>query len=344
MRRAWLIVAILAAASGRPAAHELSQSLSRLTVEGSDVRAVVTIDGLELQALDVNGDERITFEELERVIEPLYADFTRNFRVHAADPPQRTTLARYTVVDDHVVELELLYRFAAPVARLTVESTLDNITRPTHRHLTSVGGLQNGRQAILGGASPSATFEDERRSVLATAWDFVRLGIEHIVTGYDHLAFLVGLVIASASLLSLAKVITFFTLGHSLTLALATFDLVTLPTRLIESVIALSVAYVAFECLRRPRVSSPYLATFGFGLVHGFGFSNVLREMALPPGLKALSLFSFNTGVELGQLVFVIGVFPLIAYARSTTLPMRQAISVGLIVVALYWFAERALM
>jgi len=141
----------------------------------------------------------------------------------------------------------------------------------------------------------------------------------------------------------LVKVITSFTVAHSITLALATFDIVVLPTRLTESMIALSIAYVAAENLIRNRAIERYRITFLFGLVHGFGFSNVLREMQLPRGHLALSLFSFNVGVEIGQLVFVVLLFPLIEdLIASGWTKLRPAVSIAVGCLAVYWFIQRA--
>jgi hydrogenase/urease accessory protein HupE len=171
----------------------------------------------------------------------------------------------------------------------------------------------------------------------------VRLGVEHIFTGYDHLAFLVCLLIATTTFPSLVKVITSFTFAHSITLALATFDLVMLPTRLTESLIALSIVYVAIENLLQFRAVERYRITFLFGLVHGFGFSTVLREMQLPRASLAVSLFSFNAGVEIGQIAFVSMVFPLVLFLSSRRWPqLRPAVSLSVVCLAVYWFVQRA--
>jgi hypothetical protein len=154
----------------------------------------------------------------------------------------------------------------------------------------------------------------------------------------------VGLLIGTERLRSLVKIVTSFTVAHSVTLALATFDVVVLPTRLTESLIALSIAYVAIENLLQSRVVERYRITFLFGLVHGFGFSTVLRQMQLPRRNLALSLFSFNAGVELGQLVFVAVVFPMTVYLASSAWrhSVRSAVSVGVVCLSLYWFVQRA--
>ena len=167
--------------------------------------------------------------------------------------------------------------------------------------------------------------------------------MEHIFTGYDHLAFLLGLIVATGTLSSLVKVITSFTLAHSITLALATFNVVALPTRLTESVIALSIAYVAAENLFQFHVMKRYYVTFLFGLVHGFGFSNVLRDMQLPRASLALSLFSFNLGVEIGQVAFVLLIFPAVQdLMKSGWTKLQPAVSTVIACLAVYWFVQRA--
>jgi hypothetical protein len=162
-----------------------------------------------------------------------------------------------------------------------------------------------------------------------TLWDHVTdylyLGIEHIFTGYDHLAFLFGLLVVAgfsslkSGLRYVLGVVTAFTVAHSLTLIAAGLDWVRLPPRIVEPAIALSIFYVAVENLivKKPRFR--WLLTFGFGLVHGFGFASVLREIGLPPRGLVLSLLSFNVGVELGQLSIVALVSPaLFLFTRGT--------------------------
>ena len=172
--------------------------------------------------------------------------------------------------------------------------------------------------------------------------------MQHIATGYDHLAFLLGLLIATATLRSLVKVITSFTVAHSITLALATFNVVVLPSRFTESMIAASILYVAVENLIRRRAIEHHTLdrwklTFLFGLVHGFGFSNVLREMQLPRANLALSLFSFNLGVEIGQVVFVVLLFPALEdLMHSGWTRLRPAVSIAIGLLAAYWFVQRA--
>ena len=179
---------------------------------------------------------------------------------------------------------------------------------------------------------------------------FVRLGVEHIWTGYDHLLFLFALLAVCASFRASVRVISCFTLGHSLTLVLATLDWVNVPARFAEPLIAASIVYVGVENLVR-RGSEPRgrgALTFGFGLIHGFGFASVLRELGVGvngSGL-ALPLFSFNLGVELGQIAIAAVVLPLLWQLRKQEWFLRRgvpAISALVALAGLYWLVARTL-
>ena len=174
---------------------------------------------------------------------------------------------------------------------------------------------------------------------------FVLLGIEHILSGYDHLLFLLGLLLRGGGWFSLAKIITAFTLAHSVTLALAVLNVVVLPDRLVEAVIALSIAFVAAENLfLNPVVSRRCLVSFCFGLVHGFGFSSALRELGLPTHGLLLSLFGFNAGVEVGQALVVVLAVPVLMLVRNTRWEQRMiwSSSCVILLVGLILFVERA--
>jgi hypothetical protein len=175
---------------------------------------------------------------------------------------------------------------------------------------------------------------------------FLLLGIEHILGGWDHLLFLLGLLLRGGGWLSLAKIVTAFTLAHSVTLALAALDIVVLPDRLVEAVIALSIAFVAAENLfLRPVVSRRWLVSFCFGLVHGFGFSSALRELGLPTQGLLLALLGFNAGVELGQALVVALVLPALALLRETRWERRMVwtSSAAILLVGVALFVERLL-
>jgi hydrogenase/urease accessory protein HupE len=176
---------------------------------------------------------------------------------------------------------------------------------------------------------------------------FVALGVEHIFTGYDHLLFLLGLLLAGGTVRRLLVVVSCFTLAHSATLALAALSVVTLPSRLVESAIAGSIIFVAAEnfLVKEPRRRG--LLAFSFGLVHGFGFASVLADMHLARQGVLRALFGFNLGVELGQGALVLAVAPLLAVLRRREWFARTAvpaICLGSLCAGAYWLVERALL
>lgn len=177
-----------------------------------------------------------------------------------------------------------------------------------------------------------------------TIWRFGRLGFSHILAGADHLLLLLGFLGLAISLRALLLTVTAFTVGHSLTLALAAVELVRPPSRLVEALIALSVVFLARELVRPPQavsVQRPALLAALFGLLHGLGFASALRESGLPEGQLLLSLGSFNVGVELGQLLFVLALaLPVRALRR---LQLTPVLGYGLGSLAMAWTVERTL-
>jgi hydrogenase/urease accessory protein HupE len=189
-------------------------------------------------------------------------------------------------------------------------------------------------------------FPGTRQGILAVVRRFVSAGIHHILIGPDHLLFLVGLLLLGGTVRQLALVVTAFTVAHSITLTLAALNLVTPPARIIEPAIALSIVYVGADNLmvHGGRDVRAWIA-FAFGFIHGFGFANVLREMDLPARALGWSLFSFNVGVEIGQLLVVLVVASAFAAlrARSEGAGRRLVFAGSIFVVAAgtFWFVQR---
>jgi hydrogenase/urease accessory protein HupE len=339
----WLI--LLSAASVIPAdalAHDLYRSESKIYVQGRVVHDALTFNLLDFPGVDQNGDKVISQDEFNQAFERVYASILQHYSISSSGPPVRITRDKYELVADHVLLLNLDYTFPQQVLALQMTSTLPDLLGPGHVHLASVS--LNGRlqEQILDGHTRTVFFTQSSGAWWQTMGRFIWLGTQHIATGYDHLAFLLGLLIATATLRSLVKTITSFTVAHSITLALATFNIVVLPSRFTESMIAASILYVAVENLIVRRPLDRWKLTFFFGLVHGFGFSNVLREMQLPRANLALSLFSFNLGVEIGQLVFVVLLFPAIEdLVRSGWTKLRPAVSIVIGILAAYWLIQR---
>ena len=219
-------------------------------------------------------------------------------------------------------------------------------------HQTFVNVYENGdlrHQAILDGNRSSVDYyAGSWQGAAAVLAVFVPSGIEHILIGPDHVLFLIGLLLLGGSMWQLVKIVTAFTLGHSITLSLAALDIVTPPPWLIEPAIALSIVVVGADNLlqrkEKGRDLRAFVALF-FGLVHGFGFANVLKEFGLPQEALGWSLFSFNVGVELGQLAIVLVVASALALVRRRWPKTDTWVVIGgstvVIAAGAYWFVER---
>jgi hydrogenase/urease accessory protein HupE len=177
----------------------------------------------------------------------------------------------------------------------------------------------------------------------STVGDFILLGIEHILTGYDHIAFLIGLIVIGLSIREVLKIITAFTIAHSITLLLAALQIITLNSRFVESVIAFSICYIALENLFRKKVQYRWLITFCFGLVHGFGFASALQELIVGKSNLIISVLSFNFGVETGQLMIFFILLP-VMYLLKQKMEFRRVtvgVSLAIFIFGFTWLVER---
>lgn len=179
---------------------------------------------------------------------------------------------------------------------------------------------------------------------------FLKLGIEHIVTGYDHLLFLFALLVVTHSVWPAIKIITFFTIAHSITLALSGLNLIDLPSSFVEPFIAATIVYVAVEnVIRGDHPKGRQWLTLGFGLVHGFGFAGVLRELDIGNGDTGilLPLLSFNLGIEVGQVTVACLVLPMIWMLNNRVEiadKFLRGCSILVALMGIYWFVERTLL
>ncbi len=234
--------------------------------------------------------------------------------------------------------------------RLTVAAELFPYD-PNHQTFVNVyEGERLVRQEVLHRTRPSVDFyTSTRQGRFAVFRTFTESGIHHIAIGPDHVLFIVGLLLLGGTVSRLLLIVSAFTLGHSVTLSLATLNLVSPPAHLVEPAIALSIVYVGADNLligKEGRDMRPWVALF-FGLVHGFGFASVLRETGLAGTAIGLSLFSFNLGVEIGQAIIVIVISAMLAFVRSRNARAARWITVAGSVVVIaaggYWFVQRVL-
>jgi hydrogenase/urease accessory protein HupE len=303
-------------------AHPDSHSSSRVVVDGS--RAALELrcqcrSLIEALALDENGDGSLQQGELEKGRREVERYVLERYRLlgEVEGGSERELL------EGRLVTLEILQqgdsRFAEPWARalfelegplplaaLSIEVDLFREGNPLHRDAATL--VWNGEEPasfLFGEGRERWDFEPAARRRPGVLGAYARLGIEHILTGYDHIAFLLALLVASRRLRSLVGVVTAFTAAHSVTLALAALGLVRVPPGLVELAIALSIAYVATENLLFRRPGTRWAEAFGFGLVHGLGFAGFLADSLIYEPLKVTALVGFNLGVEAGQLAIV---------------------------------------
>jgi len=249
--------------------------------------------------------------------------------------------------DRQAIQIDVRCSTSSPPPEITVAARLFPYD-PVHQ--TFVNVYERGEvvlQAILSrDREQVAFFPGTRQGTWAVVKRFLASGTHHILIGPDHLLFLVGLLLLGGSMRRLVLVVSAFTVAHSVTLSLAVLRLVSPPPWLVEPAIALSIVYVGADNLtvRGGRDVRPWIA-FAFGLIHGFGFANVLREMDLPARALGWSLLSFNLGVEVGQLAVVIVVASVLSAIRSRSpeAGRRLAIAGSVVVIAAgaFWFVQR---
>jgi hypothetical protein len=193
----------------------------------------------------------------------------------------------------------------------------------------------------------------EERKTGAAIMEYIKLGIEHIMLGIDHLLFVLGLLLLSRSKWMLIKTITAFTVGHSISLALATLGVLNVPTKPLTAVIALSIVFLAMELVRYEHgrtsltIRNPWVVSFGFGIIHGLGFAGGLMALGLPRSEIPLALLFFNIGVEIGQLIFILVVLMVMYSLRKmewvTPRWSRPVPAYAIGTLAMFWFIGRFL-
>ena len=356
---ALLLLALLFAA-GAARAHKPSDSYLTLRV----ATAAATIDGrwdIALRdldfalGLDTDGDGQLTWDE----VRSRHADIANYALPRLGMPPGCRLEVADNQIDRHTdgAYAVLLLRGACqPGAAFAIDYQLFADLDAQHRGMASIAVDGQLQSLVLGGDSTRFAVSSGASVAGSGMWrqatDYLRHGVWHIWTGYDHILFLLSLLLpavlvkswrpASADVL---RVITAFTLAHSVTLSLAALHVVALPSRLIESAIAASVAVAALNNIWPIVQGKRWLAAFVFGLLHGFGFAGVLGDLGLPKGSAAIALAGFNVGVELGQLAIVAAFVPL-AYAMRSTWLYRQVMVKGgsacIALLATVWLVERA--
>lgn len=252
--------------------------------------------------------------------------------------------------DGHWI-VHLTYRCPMKVADLTLTSTLLLDLDGGHMEFANLASPDNPakalREAVLNASNTTFHIPNVYTGGSASSdrmKSFFELGVMHLLTGYDHILFLLTVIIAM-NLVDTIKAVTAFTVAHSLTMALAFLHLVSLPSSIVEPLIALTIIYVAIENVYAKKVSKRWLLTGLFGLVHGLGFVGALKAITVSPDELLLSLFSFNIGIEVGQLVIIAISIPILHYLRSRAWDRRfcRGFSQGAAALGIVWLIQRVL-
>ncbi len=344
------VVATLLAAVAPIAAHPLSVSYSRWTVQGRAVQLVVRLplDDVDLLLrLDRDLDGTVTDTEIERGRDGIARYVAERVRVDADGAVLAAVVRGVSRWTDRSGVPHAEARLAYPASR-AIDTVMLQVRVLTdlyagHRNLGEIEEGDRRIEFVFQHAGTLAVQRGAGTSRWGTATSFLSLGIEHIFTGYDHIVFLFGLLVVGRGFRQLIAVVTAFTIAHSTTLTLATIGVVAPAVWTVEGAIALSIAYVGIENLVSKDLARRWRIAFVFGLVHGFGFANFLRAMDLPRSALAVSLFTFNAGVEIGQVAIVALMYPLLRAIQRTAHHERivRYASVVILVMGLYWFYER---
>ncbi|WP_040206435.1 HupE/UreJ family protein [Neobacillus jeddahensis] len=318
-------------------AHALSAAFTNINLSSNQTELVYSIDSLSViegVGGDKNEDGILSEMELEGINHRL-EEWVEDSLVLEVDDQEQTgeldSLELEQKADKQMVTFHLIYPAynVGKTVKLLDGIFYEGQNSSSYNNFLAVSYEGQVSEAVLNGKNRewamlltetqqqqqdgqiSQDAQEENKS--NSSWtSFLSLGMEHILTGYDHLLFLFALLIRKQTMKQYLFTITAFTIAHSITLTLSVLGIVELPSKLVESIIALSICYVAIENIFRKEIKFRWLITFLFGLIHGLGFASILKEMNLPKSDLALALFNFNIGIELIQLIIVLLLVPVL--------------------------------
>ncbi|MBC7609638.1 MAG: HupE/UreJ family protein [Polaromonas sp.] len=370
----WLLLFLLVF-QGAAWAHKPSDSyLTLRATKGSNsitVRWDIALRDLDyVLQLDRDGNGDLSWGEVRQRADDITRLATSRLALTAAGKPCALSATAPMQLDKHSDGTYAVLSLSAqcPVVASPLKASYSMLfdVDPSHRGLlqwiapVAKGSPEAAQALIFSTESAEQTLALQPPSPWQTFSQYVVEGVWHIWIGYDHILFLLALLLPAvvtrqagqwvpvvgfvSAAKEVVKVVTAFTLAHSITLSLAGLQIISLPSRLVESVIAASVIVAALNNLRGTVEGKRWLMAFGFGLIHGFGFASVLADLGLPKGALVLALVGFNVGVELGQLAIVAVFLPLAFWLRATRFYRVGLLMAGSIVVALlasWWLAQR---
>ena len=362
-----LVLWVLSGLIALPAqAHRPSDAYLSLRVDDTRLHGQWEIALRDLPALvdlDADRNRELTWGELSAAQPALAAVLQAHLALRADGRPCPLTIGDLLVhsrVDGRYAWFALEADCVRAPAILEIDYRLLFDVDPTHRGILVLTAGATPHSAVLDPQAEPRRFDLARPSAWRAFLDYTVEGVRHIWIGYDHILFLLALLLPAVlryergrwsavdrlrpALWNVFGVVTAFTLAHSVTLTLAALEWVRLPIAWVEMAIALSVLLAALNNLRPVVLRARWMVAFGFGLIHGFGFASVLGELGLPEGARLIALVAFNVGVEVGQMAIVLVAVPA-AYALRRTrfyqVSLRIGGSVAVALLALLWIAQR---
>ena len=338
-----IVVAWLSLTTAVVRAHDPGLSSLDVRVEGGTIAVWLSLAAPDVTLVAPGGEA-----DVQRRLRELARDAIRL----SVDGQPLASVVDEVAIDGGAARVRLSVAAAysrSQTRRLAIASDVPRRVARGHRELmvVSVDDRVVTETLLDAESGPTAIdLEAASRSTARAAWHFVELGIRHILSGYDHLVFLAGLLLAARTGRELMVALTAFTVAHSVTLGLVAIGGVHAPASIVEPLIAASIAWVGLENLWRGQRGARWLVVFGFGLVHGFGFAGALVELGLgsSPSEIALALLSFNAGVEVGQLAAAGAMLPFVRVMRSRPSWQARLVPVCSVMIVLaggYWLIER---
>ena len=358
MMKQWRLIILLFFYASLSFAHDPGLSSADISLQTNHVTAKITFSLQDIEALvpmDADQDAEVTLAE-QNAAKPKIAAWVSDGIQLSLDGEIIKPVTNAVNFDDiNNAQIDLQYD-KAPEKTLSLQMNYLSKLPKGHKEFVTIQNHagKHLNEKMLSQQDNTLTFnltgEQTTEPVKnATFSEFLLLGIEHIVTGYDHLLFLFALLVVTHEFWAAFKIITFFTIAHSITLALASLNIVNIPSSIVEPLIAASIVYVGVENMLRKDPKGRQWLTFSFGLIHGFGFAAVLREMDISTNESgiALPLFSFNLGVEVGQITVASIVLPIIWWLHKKPKIEPRLIPVCSILASLagaYWLIERTVL
>lgn len=349
-----VVLASMLLCGGTAYAHKPADSYLRLKIDKNTIEGTWDVALLDLEAtakLNANDDIKIL----------------KNFALQhlsVSTDSKPCILHIDNIFNETITDSTIRIKGECPVKinEITIDYSQMLSVDMQYRGLVFIKAGNNDYTSALSAENPYSTFKLNTSNQWQQFKDYLCEGIFHILTGYDHILFLVSLLLSApfilkkgewrpcsdgfrSAFLQVLKIVTAFTIAHSITLGLVIFDVISLPSRLVESTIALSIAIASANNLYPIMHRRLWILTFCFGLIHGMGFADALRELGLPENARWLALMAFNLGVEIGQVSIVLLTLLAIYLMRHNLFYRYVAlriISLSIIAIALVWFTQRA--